>query len=333
MRVLTAILLGLITAPLWAGDGRGVEVTIHEWNVPWPHSRPRDPAVAADGRVWFVGQGDDYLAVMMPGEGEDREARFRRHDLPEGTGPHNVVVGPEGDLWVAGNRNQRLIRVSPASGDMTHHVIEREGADPHTQQFGPDGDLWFTLQHYNAIGRLAPDSGEIRLIRLPTDNARPYGLDIGPDGDIWFTEFGSNKLARLDRETREVTEYILPREEARPRRLEVAADGRVWYVDYTGGYLGRLEPDEVAFEEWPAPAGEDALPYAMGLDGQGRPWFVQTGPDPNTLVGFDPGTGEYIATMAIPSGGGAARNMVWDPARASFWFGTDANTMVRAHIE
>src|SRR5690554_6043608 len=31
-------------------------VAIQEWEVPWKDTRPRDPYVAPDGQVWFVGQ-------------------------------------------------------------------------------------------------------------------------------------------------------------------------------------------------------------------------------------------------------------------------------------
>src|SRR5690606_11679592 len=54
--------------------------TIQEWEVPWPDTRPRDPSIAPDGRVWFVGQKGNFLAVFDPAD-----ARFERHDLPAGT--------------------------------------------------------------------------------------------------------------------------------------------------------------------------------------------------------------------------------------------------------
>ena len=37
-----------------------------EWTVPWDDSRPRDPYVAPDGTVWFVGQVGDYVAKLNP---------------------------------------------------------------------------------------------------------------------------------------------------------------------------------------------------------------------------------------------------------------------------
>ncbi|MDQ3556263.1 MAG: lyase, partial [Gemmatimonadota bacterium] len=44
-------------------------VQITEWQVPWADSRPRDPYVDAQGRVWFVGQRSDYVAYLEPSSG------------------------------------------------------------------------------------------------------------------------------------------------------------------------------------------------------------------------------------------------------------------------
>lgn len=311
---------GVVPAP-------AAEVSIREWNVPWLQTRPRDPAVADNGLVWFVGQNGDYVAALNPDAGT-----FRRLSLPEGTIPHNVVIGPKGRLWVAGSGNARIIRVFPGSGRQSSYELPDNKGDPHTQRFGPDGFLWFTLERYNALGRLDIVRGDYSIIALPTAGARPYGLDMTDDGDVWFTEFGAGALARLDPGTLKVREYPLPRKEARPRRLAIADDGTVWYTDYRGGYLGRLKPETGRFREWRVPHGSRALPYGMALDGAGRVWFVETGPSPNLLVGFDPERGEFIVRQPIPSGAGSVRNMAYDKARNSLWFGTDANTIGRAQL-
>ena len=41
-------------------------MTVREWPVPWEKTRPRDPYVAPDGRVWFVGQQGNYIASFDP---------------------------------------------------------------------------------------------------------------------------------------------------------------------------------------------------------------------------------------------------------------------------
>ncbi|MDP9178463.1 MAG: hypothetical protein M3O61_12345, partial [Gemmatimonadota bacterium] len=44
-------------------------VAITEWTVPWEKTRPRDPYVDGQGRVWFVGQEGNYVARLDPVSG------------------------------------------------------------------------------------------------------------------------------------------------------------------------------------------------------------------------------------------------------------------------
>ena len=69
-------------------------VDIKEWQVPWDQSRPRDPYVDQQQRVWFVGQGGDYLAVL-----DSEVGQFHQFKLDPGTGPHNLIVDNEGQVW------------------------------------------------------------------------------------------------------------------------------------------------------------------------------------------------------------------------------------------
>jgi virginiamycin B lyase len=124
----------------------------------------------------------------------------------------------------------------------------------------------------------------------------------------------------------------LPNQRARPRRLAVTSDDLVWYVDYARGFLARLDPTTGAIREWAAPGGAAALPYAMTVDDADRLWFVETGPRPNRLVGFDSRTELFFSVTAIPSGGGSVRHMVFHRPTRTIWFGTDANTIGRAHV-
>lgn len=80
------------------------------------------------------------------------------------------------------------------------------------------------------------------------------------------------------------------------------------------------------------PGGPDARPYAMTVDDRDRLWLVETGAQPNRLVGFDPGIGAFTAGAAIPSGGGTVRHMIFHAPSGAIWFGTDQNTIGRATV-
>lgn len=299
--------------------------TVTEWTVPWG-GRPRDPHADRQGRVWFVGQAGNYIAVLDPATGQ-----FRRYEIEEGTHPHNLVVDTKGMVWFTGNRNGRLVRMDPETGALTDYMMpDSTVRDPHTMIFDDDGNAWFTAQQSNAVGRLDAASGEIRLWRTGT-RTRPYGIVIGPDGRVWFDLFGTNRIGMIDPDSMTVREFPLPEERSRPRRIAVTEDGMVWYGDYSRGFLGRLDPRTGAVREYALPGGQRALPYAMSLDGRGRVWVAETGPRPNRLVAFDPRTEQFVDTVTV--GGGeepnTIRHMTWDDRSGAIWFGTDRSTIGR----
>jgi virginiamycin B lyase len=302
---------------------------LREWTVPYAASRPRDPMVAPDGRVWFVGQVSDYLAVLDPESGE-----FTKFELDPGTGPHNLVVDSDGMVWYTGNRARHIGRLDPESGEIEKFPMPEEGArDPHTLAFDSQGDMWFTVQGGNYIGKFWKDSGEIRLVEsIEVEgsrrgrSSRPYGIVLDSRDRPWIALFNTNRIATVDPETFELKTYELP-DSALPRRIGITSDDILWYGDYRRGYLGRLDPTTGKVTEWAMPSGSSARPYGMAVDDSDRIWFVETGVQPNKFVGFDPMTETFFSSTDIESGGGSVRHMYFDAKTNSIWFGADRNTV------
>jgi virginiamycin B lyase len=310
----------LAFAPPAYAEPRSLE--LREWPVEW-QGRPRDPDVAADGRVWFVGQTGNYIAVFDP-----RGETFRRYELEERTLPHNLVVGRDGGIWYAGNGNARIGRLDPATGESRIFPMPDPAArDPHTLLEARDGSIWFTVQIGGFIGRLDTKTGEARLVKAGPERSRPYGIDFDSRGRAWVNLFGTHLIAVVDPATFTVREVATPRESARTRRIAVTADDAVWYVDYAGGRLGRIDPGSGEIREWIVPGGEIAQPYALVADDRGRLWFSETNPAAPRLVGFDPKRGEFLAPTPVSAG---IRHMVFHAPTRALWFGTDANNIGRA---
>jgi virginiamycin B lyase len=308
-----------------------VDVSITEWEVPWEESRPRDPYVAPDGDIWFVGQRSDYVAEFNPDTEE-----FQRFDLEDGAGPHTVIVDDNGTPWYAGNRANHIGTVQPESGKINKYMMpdDNSARDPHTMTFNHEGDIWFTSQGANSVGKLDVETGEPQIIEVPTQRARPYGIIMDQNMERpWICLFGTYKLATVDPETMELKEIELPNEDARPRRLAQTSDGSIWYGDYARGYIGQYNPENESFEEWPLPSGNQSRPYAVTVDNQDRIWLVETGVSPNMFVGFDTNTKEFVSSTEIESGGGTVRHMVFHEPTNSIWFGTDTNYLGRAEIQ
>ena len=140
MKKLVAVFLVSLVWSAGVANLSAKEIEIREWEVPWENSRPRDPFVDSQGRVWFVGQRSHYVANFDVTTGE-----FTKFDLTPGTGPHNVIVDKEGDVWYSGNRAAHIGRLDPETGEIAKYPMPDPAAkDPHTMVFDDNGDIWFT---------------------------------------------------------------------------------------------------------------------------------------------------------------------------------------------
>ena len=308
--------------------------TIEEWTVPYADSRPRDPMVAPDGRVWFVGQAAHYAAVLDPETGE-----FTRYDMDPGTGPHNLIVDDDGMVYYAGNRANHIGIIDPASGEIEKIMMPDERArDPHTLIWDANGDIWFTVQQGNLIGFLDKDAQSVRLVEAPEiqggrgTSSRPYGIKMDSRNRPWIAHFGTNLIGMVDPGSFELIGYDLP-EGARPRRLVIDSRDRIWYVDYARGKIGLVVEGDGFLKEWDLPAGEQSRPYGVAIDRNDVVWAVETGIQPNRFVGFDTRTEEFVGMADVTSGGGTIRHMYYDAETHSIWFGTDVNTVGRAVLQ
>ena len=52
------------------------KITIKEWVVPTPGSRPHDPLAARDGSIWYTGQFANVLGRLDPKTGKIKEYRL-----------------------------------------------------------------------------------------------------------------------------------------------------------------------------------------------------------------------------------------------------------------
>jgi virginiamycin B lyase len=169
VRIVGYLLFPLLLALPTLVNAAPAGITIQEWPVPWQGTRPRDPSVGLDGRIWFVGQTGDYVGTFNP-----ETETFERIDLSEGAGPHNVIVGSNGYIWYAGNRDRHIGRIDPKTQKILRIEMPDDTArDPHTLVEDGRGHIWFTVQFGNFVGRLDKTRLEVRLIPVPTPRAGP----------------------------------------------------------------------------------------------------------------------------------------------------------------
>ncbi|MSO19203.1 MAG: cytochrome C [Acidobacteria bacterium] len=304
-----------------------VEISIKEWQVPTPGSRPHDPLVTPDGMAWYTGQRANVLGRFDP-----KTEKFTEFPLPEKHGPHGLINDKEGNIWYTANSAAAIGKLDPKTGKVTEYKMpDPKARDPHTPIFTPDGNLFFSLQGANMVGRLNPKTGEVKLVSFPTPRSNPYGMVVDSKGTPWVCEFGGNRLASIDPVTMELKEYSLPAEGARPRRIAITSDDAIWFADYARGYLGRFDTKTHTTKEWASPSGPESQPYGIEAI-KDVIWYNESGVEPNTVVRFDPKS-EKFQTWIIPSGGGVVRNMSHTADGKDLWMATSGvNGIARVTI-
>ena len=89
-----------------------ISPTITEYVIPRPGNFPHDPAVAADGSVWYTDQRNSYIGHLDPETGKIVDFATPT----PGSGPHGLTVAPDGSIWYTGQGRGLLGRVNPETG-------------------------------------------------------------------------------------------------------------------------------------------------------------------------------------------------------------------------
>jgi len=148
-------------------------------------STPPPTTTAAGNLVAFAGNGQSGTA------GEGGPATNAALSQPE-----NVAAASTGDVYIADNVTQRILKVS---GGVLTRVFAGNPAAGQTDTFGvavaPDDSVWFS----NAAGvSKLEGGGATPVLTAQFLRGGVYGLGFDRTGNLYVVESGGNRLLRLD---------------------------------------------------------------------------------------------------------------------------------------
>src|SRR5256885_730584 len=216
LRAGVAVVLCLLPAPgslLPPVAPRSPLPVITEYPLPRPKAFPHDPAVGADGIVWYTDQVNSYIGRLDPATGKVT-------DYPTPTplsGPHGIVVAPDGGVWYTGNFSG-----PPPQGAHTGAI----GGPP--------------AQAHGRWARHAPPPGQGRDFASPGGaGSQPYGIAVGTDGRIWYDESGRDQIVAFDPATERAETVKIPTPGSVVRNMAVdSSRARLWLALSGGQKLG-----------------------------------------------------------------------------------------------
>jgi virginiamycin B lyase len=221
---------------------------------------PAGMAFSRDGALWASDSGHgSFLRVGPP-----RRARSLLHPVLASRAarhPHDLVVGRDGVLWVAGDRT--VIAVPPRGRPRVYSVEGDVGA----LAIGPTGRPWVSIGASRAgharFAEITP-GGKVRTVASLPRSSLITAMARDDAGTIWFADYAGRRIGRLSREGG-VSYVTGPFERrARLRDVAVSADGALWVTDRSGAIL-RI--------------GRDRVVRRFRLSGRAGPRGIVEGPD------------------------------------------------------
>src|SRR3989440_306198 len=205
------------------------------------------------------------------------EVTSRPYALPSGGGsPHDVAVSADGVVWYTAQRDGKLGRLDPATGDMKVWDAPR-GRGPYGIATTPEGDVYYASLAGSHIARVDLDTGAATVIEPPTKDQGARRVWSDSKGRIWVSEWNSGNVSVYDPKPRTWKTWRLPGDSPRAYAVYVDETDVVWLSDFGANAIVRFEPTTETFHVFPSDKRGANVRQILGRPGE--VWAPESGND------------------------------------------------------
>jgi virginiamycin B lyase len=227
----------------------------------------------ARSEPWFAAFAVTALftsGAVTPGESSRAALDVAIHewDLPEPASlPHDPAVAPDGALWYAAQKANRLGRLDPRSGKIEEFPLPTAESGPHGLVVDREGSVWYTGNYAGLVGKLDAQTHRVTEIRMPDRRAEdPHTPVLDSEGILWFTVQRGNMVGRLDPVTRKVELREVPTADARPYGMAVNHRDVPFFCEFGTNKLASVDPRTLRIREYALPQGARPRRLAIAAD-------------------------------------------------------------------
>ena len=221
--------------------------------------------------------------------------------------PRGIVVGPNGNLFVASANEDRVLEYDFDNGlQPTTFVEANDGGleSPHGVTFGPDGNLYVTsFRQELTVYRFDGETGAFvdKFASYPLEHGLGRDLVFGPDGDLYVSTVFLG-VFRFDGESGEPLGSFVSGDALGPiAGITFGPDGDLYAAASDLDAVLRFDGETGEFVDTFVPAGAGGLnePHGIGFGPDGNFYVASAFGD--AILRYDGKSGAFLDTFASDS--------------------------------
>lgn len=272
----------------------------------------------------------ERIATLVPPAPPNVDAlagvRITEYPLPlDKELPHDLVVGPDGRIWITAFFADVIWAFDPASGDYQTYALRAAGSEGWGQAralaFDADGTLWVILGGSHQLVALDPDDGSRTTYDV---GMYAHSLAIDGTGRIWFNDYFAReeRIGMLDPASGKVEHIALPSAKLPeadglplPYGLQIDSAGRLYSTQLAANTVALYDTRDGSARLLTMP-DDNAGPRRPAIDADDRLWI----PEWNTghLSRYDPAT-DTFARFPLGSSAIGGYDAEVDPRSGEIW--------------
>jgi len=231
---------------------------------------------------------------------EVARARYTEYPVPNLPAlPHDLVVGPDGRIWITAFLNDAIWALDPDTGDFeSFPVNENPGAaaDVRALEFDRTGNLWIVLGRTKAIVKLDPGTGAYQTFDI---GMYAHSLALDSRNRVWFNGYFSKpeQIGSLDPSSGAISLFDIPsanlsQEQGLPLPYGLLVDKHdtVWNTTLAGNTLVSFAIATGSSQLYRMPTANSG-PRRPAIGPDGLVWIPAYAA--GKLVKFDPSSERY----------------------------------------
>jgi streptogramin lyase len=171
------------------------------FTVPTQGAQPWDVALRSLGshvEVWITESGADQIGRLTYTDTHDTS--WREYPLVAGSGPLNLSVAGDGQVWFTAPRRNCVGRLDPQGGQVVEFAMPTPGSRPVDLALASNSSMWISEMDADQIAHLVVSLGDDYAVteyaNVLLAGGRPYGIAL-EGSDVFVAQTANDWIQRF----------------------------------------------------------------------------------------------------------------------------------------